>query len=94
MDLTGIGNVLLVYGPLGVMALLGLVWRAQADKQIEKRQKEHEAALAQLVLDHRAELRQLTDRFVALVETYAGHYSDLLDKVAEVFEALPRASKR
>lgn len=112
MDVVSIGSALLVYGPLGILAAVGLYWKYQADGRqkdheattaaaskaaadaLQKQHDGHQAALQTIVVEHRAEVRQLTDRFVELVETYAEHYRTLLDKVSSLADALTRTRSR
>jgi hypothetical protein len=101
MDAVSLTTALTVYGPLGILSAAGIWWKLQSDKRIDainkaamEREQLRDAEIQKLVSAHQTEVREMTNRFLALVETYAGHYRGLLDRVGAVLEALPKAVKR
>lgn len=101
MDPTSITSILVVYGPLGVMAAIGILWKYQADQRVKAfEEKQTEAAnkfaieIAELQSAHRDEVTKLTDRFVSLVVTYGDHYRQLLDRVSTALELITRKGPR
>lgn len=77
------GKVLLVYGPLGIMALAGLLFGIRKDKELK---------LARESFDKERTTWQ--ERYVSKAEAWAEQYQDLARSINLVLESLSKQRRR
>ena len=101
----GIQEVLLVYGPLGVMTLIGIfvsqkLFRILSDERkeytakIEKLASSYAADVKKLNEDHQKELALLREQHTAKCEDWLRGYHELANSLNSSFEALLKRIRR
>lgn len=91
---TSISNAFLVYGPLGLVALVSLLaaYRFYLDK--EKANKEHAETLAAERDQHAQEMRAMEDRYITKAETWMEKNHELAASINQVLESISKRYDR
>lgn len=77
MEIEKIANAFLVYGPLGVVALLAIMFAIQKDRTLTKEREGFLNKLEETQTQHNAELHALEERYVTKAETWMNKYHEL-----------------
>jgi Skp family chaperone for outer membrane proteins len=101
----GISEALLVYGPLGVMTLIGILVSGKLFRILSAERKAHTEKIETLTKDYAAEVKKLNeDHQKELAEAHRRHsekaeewmkgYHDLANSLNSAFEGLLRRIRR
>ena len=94
------------YGPLGLLAIIGLIAavylfrtlqreRRSFEKTLIDMAKEHQATLVELVKEHKAEMKAMVERHIHTTTTQITQYHTLAEKLHTLVEsALRRLDRR
>ena len=93
------------YGPLGLLAIIGLVaavflWRAlqsqrkKFDATLIELAKEHNETITELTKEHKAEMTAMVDRHIQTTTTQIEQYHNLAEKLHTLVESTLRRLDR
>ncbi len=89
MEIT-IVEALTVYGPLGLLAAVGLGAAGYMFRALSRERTAHQDQLATLVTDHKAEMQTMVDRYIQTTTTQIEQYHNLAEKVHGMVESIAR----
>lgn len=94
-SLPTVTEVLVVYGPLGILAAIGLYWKHQADQRQktqdaarDKREEAQTLALQALVKDTGAAVQKLASDFATRLQEREAAHRDEVEKLMDRFVTL------
>jgi hypothetical protein len=77
LEIEKVANAFLVYGPLGVVALLAIMFAIQKDRTLTKEREGFLKKMEELQTQHAAETHALEERYVTKAETWMNKYHEL-----------------
>lgn len=83
-----VASALLVYGPLGVMAVLFIIIAIRKDMQLTKEREKHDATILEITEKHRAELHALEERYITKSEGWVTKHQELSSSQDETIKSL------
>jgi len=104
MEVT-LSEVLTVYGPLGLLALIGLVATIHMFRLLTKERAEaadvqatlasdHKKELHTMITEHKAEMQIMVDRYIQTTTTQINQYHSLAEKLHTMVESIARRLDR
>jgi hypothetical protein len=98
-------EALTVYGPLGIMALIGLliagklfrVLQQERDgwnQEAAKLNATHKAEIQRIATEHKAEMQAMVDRYIQTTTSQVEQYHNLADKIGAVLSSLSSRVRR
>ena len=91
---TSISNAFLVYGPLGLVALVSLLATVRFYRDKETAAKNHAATLATERDAHAKEMRAMEERYIAKAETWMERHHELAASINQVLESISKRFDR
>jgi len=91
---TSISNAFLVYGPLGLVALVSLLATIRFYRDKEAEAKAHAATLACEREQHALEMRAMQDRYITKAETWMEKNHELASSINQVLESISKRYDR
>jgi hypothetical protein len=91
---TSISNAFLVYGPLGLIALVALLAAIRFYRDKEKAAETHAEILAAERDRHAKEMRALEDRYITKAETWMEKNHELAASINQVLESISKRYDR
>lgn len=91
---TSISNAFLVYGPLGLVALVSLLATVRFYRDKEAAAKEHATTLATERAKHAQEMRAMEDRYITKAETWMEKNHELASSINQVLESISKRYDR
>lgn len=96
-----VSNILIVYGPLGIMALVAMLFALKVYRDMAIQRTEHKAAMAAKDAECKeerdtlnAELRKLEERFVTKAETMLTKNHEIMIATNAMVESITRSRPR
>jgi len=89
-----IASVLLVYGPLGVICILSLLFAWKKDRDLAKERVAFQNRIDDQSKAHHEELQTLQERFITKAETWMSKYGELATSMTAVLESFERKYPR
>ena len=74
-----VSKLLIVYGPLGVMALVAMLIAVRLYRDLHTERKEHAE-----------EMKTIQERYITKAETWMGKYQELYEKTIDLMEAVEK----
>jgi hypothetical protein len=87
-------EVLTIYGPLGVLALVGLSAATHMFRVVQAERKTSQEQLNKLTSEHKAEMQAMVDRYIQTATTQIEQYHNLAEKLHGVVESIGRRLDR
>ncbi len=91
---SSISNAFLVYGPLGLVALISLLAAVRFYRDKEAATKEHAETLATERDQHTTEMRVMEERYFTKAETWMEKNHELAASINQVLESISKRYDR
>lgn len=83
------------YGPLGLLAIIGIVAAVYLFRVLQSERKSFEKTLIDMAKEHKTEMKAMVERHIATTTTQIGQYYNLAEKLHTLIEsALRRLDRR
>jgi hypothetical protein len=93
MEIT-LTEVLTVYGPLGVLALVGLVSAGHMFRVLQRERSAWDAQATTLNRDHKIEMQAMVERYITTTTMQIEQYHNLAEKLHNMIESIARRLDR
>lgn len=74
-----VSKLLIVYGPLGVMALVAMLIAVRLYRDLQSERKEHTE-----------EMKTMQDRYITKADTWMSKYQELYEKTIDLIDAIEK----
>ena len=89
-----LGEALSVYGPLGIMAFVGITAAIYMFRVLGRERKAHTEQLALVHKEHKAEMQAMVERYISTTTTQIEQYHNLAEKLQGMIESIARRLDR
>lgn len=93
MEVT-LAEFLTVYGPLGILALVGLISAAHMFRVLQHERGEHTKLTNEMVAEHRSDMQAMVERYIQTSTTQIEQYYNLAEKLQTVVDSALRRLER